>query len=100
MADRYNSKIAKALSVLYGYPVYAITVSSTTTWYSCTSDEVSRRMRKHEDQHKVQYAQLGRINFWIEYMWESALFGYNNNRFEIEARAAEGPITLYMSGDS
>jgi len=47
------------------------------------------RLLKHELCHVRQYQQHGFAGFLIKYLWESIRKGYYNNRFEVEARAAE-----------
>jgi len=48
----------------------------------------------HELKHVEQYEQYGTIGFLRRYLWETAMKGYYNNRFEVEARAAEKDIEL------
>jgi hypothetical protein len=43
----------------------------------------------HELQHIYQYHELGIVRFLFFYLRESLIKGYYNNKFEIEARAAE-----------
>ncbi len=43
----------------------------------------------HELQHIFQFHQLGTFRFLYSYLKESVLRGYYNNKFEVEARAAE-----------
>ena len=47
------------------------------------------RLMKHELCHVRQYQQHGYIGFLIKYLWEIWRKGYYNNKFEVEARAAE-----------
>ena len=44
---------------------------------------------KHELCHINQFKKFGYFNFVVKYLWESLRKGYNNNRFEVEARSAE-----------
>jgi hypothetical protein len=44
---------------------------------------------KHELCHIRQYKQHGFFNFLFKYVWESIKKGYYNNKYEVEARAAE-----------
>lgn len=44
----------------------------------------------HEIEHVRQFQRYGFLRFSIMYLWESARRGYYNNRFEVEARVAEG----------
>lgn len=43
----------------------------------------------HELEHVKQYERYGLVSFIIRYLIESARRGYYNNKFEVEARAAE-----------
>ncbi|MBL7711075.1 MAG: DUF4157 domain-containing protein [Chitinophagaceae bacterium] len=44
---------------------------------------------RHELEHVRQFRQYGLVRFLYLYLLESLRKGYHNNRFEIEARAAE-----------
>lgn len=44
---------------------------------------------KHELAHVAQYQRYGVVKFLILYVFEWIKNGYYNNRFEVEARAAE-----------
>ncbi len=49
----------------------------------------------HELKHVRQFQRYGFFRFCILYVWESVRKGYDNNRFEVEARVAErGPLNL------
>ena len=50
------------------------------------SDE---KLLKHELCHVRQYQQHGYLRFIVKYLWQSLRKGYYNNKFELEARAAE-----------
>ena len=49
----------------------------------------NKRWLKHERCHIRQYKEHGFIGFIIKYLVESIRHGYHNNKYEIEARAAE-----------
>ena len=44
---------------------------------------------KHELCHVEQFRRFGFFTFLIKYLYESVRAGYHNNKYEIEARAAE-----------
>lgn len=44
---------------------------------------------KHELCHVKQFKQHGYLLFITKYLWESLKHGYYNNKYEVEARAAE-----------
>jgi hypothetical protein len=52
----------------------------------------NRRLMRHELKHVEQYKRLGYVRFLAEYLWESWRKGYYNNKFEVEARAAESQL--------
>ena len=47
------------------------------------------RWVNHELCHVKQFAANGYVLFIIKYLWESLGVGYYNNKYEVEARAAE-----------
>ena len=46
---------------------------------------------RHETKHLEQIERDGRLLFAAQYLWWLARYGYWNNPYEIEARAAENP---------
>lgn len=44
---------------------------------------------KHELKHIDQFQRYGFAGFLVRYLWETMRRGYYNNRYEVEARAAE-----------
>jgi len=90
MSDIYNSKLAKFLGNFHDNYYYAITTSKDCTRYSCEEHQVNLQWRNHENTHKDQYKKLGWCNFIIQYLWESIVHGYENNKFEVEARKVAG----------
>lgn len=48
----------------------------------------------HELAHVLQFRKYGFIPFLVRYTWESIKNGYRNNRWEVEARAAESNLSL------
>jgi len=48
----------------------------------------------HELKHVEQYERHGVLPFLMKYLLEHLRKGYQNNAFEVEARAAEGDIDL------
>ncbi len=43
----------------------------------------------HELTHVLQYQREGFVGFLLKYLWYSIRFGYRQNPFEVEARAAQ-----------
>lgn len=48
-----------------------------------------KKWLKHELCHVEQFKKYGFVGFIIRYLWESLKKGYYNNKYEVEARAAE-----------
>ncbi len=69
----------------------AIVIGNTIHLYNATRPEFlkNKAWLCHELKHIQQFRQYGFIPFVFLYVWESLLQGYANNKFEIEARAAE-----------
>lgn len=88
--DKYNSWIGKLVGKFNSSDNFAITIGQTT-YYSSDEQYVKTRpnWQRHEDCHKRQWAKYGRIRFAVLYLYYSARYGYWNNPFEVEARAAE-----------
>ena len=69
----------------------AIVLGSTIyLWNSSAADFINNeRWFKHELCHIQQYKQHGYLIFIAKYIWESIWHGYQNNKYEVAARAAE-----------
>ena len=48
----------------------------------------------HELAHVRQFQRYGQLTFLLMYVWESAKKGYHNNKWEVEARAAERDLSV------
>lgn len=66
---------------------WAVTLFGTT-YYSCPETEVDAKWRRHENKHKAQQKRDG-FMFYPRYLHYMQAYGYYNNPYEIEARAAE-----------
>ena len=86
-----NSWLAKIAAKKLHTPAVAMVIGRTIHLYNTTTSEFLKDTRwvKHELCHIRQYKQHGTIGFIVKYLWESLKKGYYNNRFEVEARAAE-----------
>lgn len=72
-------------------PLPARFTAITMPWGTCYHrTALTERLRRHERCHWKQFQRYGRFRFTALYLWESIWRGYWANRFEIEARAAEG----------
>lgn len=86
-----NSWLARIAAAKLGTKTVAMVLGSTIHLYNTTAAEFLKdeKWLKHELCHIRQFKQHGYFCFIIKYLWESLRKGYYNNRFEIEARAAE-----------
>lgn len=78
------AKILKANQV-------AIVFGDTICLHNTTKQafEANTPWLRHELKHVQQYRQYGNVRFILLYLLETLQHGYYNNRFEVEARAAE-----------
>ena len=69
----------------------AMVLGNTIHLHHTTKEEFLKDERwvKHELCHIQQFKAHGYIGFLAKYLWESFKKGYYNNKFEVEARAAE-----------
>jgi hypothetical protein len=87
-----NSFVAKIAAWKLNAKQVAIVFGHTIHLHNTGKEEFLKNERwlKHELCHIRQYKQHGFIPFIAKYVWESIKKGYYNNRFEVEAREAEG----------
>lgn len=69
----------------------AMVLGNTIHLYNTSQEEFLKNENwvKHELCHLKQFRQHGYIGFIVKYLWESIRKGYYDNKFEVEARAAE-----------
>jgi uncharacterized protein (DUF2342 family) len=69
----------------------AIVIGKTIHLHNATKRDLisNRRWLRHEIAHIRQFRHHGFLSFMMMYLWESLRKGYYNNKYEIEARAAE-----------
>ena len=86
-----NSWLAKIAARKLKSHAVAMVLGKTIHLHNTTKEDFLKDTRwvKHELCHIKQFEQHGYIGFIIKYLWESIKKGYYNNRFEVEARAAE-----------
>jgi hypothetical protein len=77
----------------------AIVIGNTIHLYNASRPEFlkNKAWLCHELKHIQQFRQYGFVPFIFMYVLESILHGYANNKFEIEARAAEKEEDLIAS---
>jgi hypothetical protein len=88
---RENSWLAKiAARQLKSYSV-AMVIGKTIHLHNASKADFleNKRWVRHEVAHVKQYIRLGIIKFLILYLLESFNKGYENNRFEVDARQKE-----------
>jgi hypothetical protein len=86
-----NSFLAKIAAKKLRAESVAMVLGKTIHLYGTTKENFLKDEKwiKHELCHIKQYEEHGIILFLIKYLWESLKVGYYNNKYEIEARAAE-----------
>lgn len=58
-------------------------------WYYKENYQPSIQMQKHEEHHLQQIERDGSWKFVFKYLFYLLKYGYYNNPYEVEARAAE-----------
>lgn len=86
-----KSFVARLAALKLGVQSVAIVVGKTIHLHNCSKENFLQDSRwvKHELCHIKQFREHGFFTFITKYIAESIRHGYYNNRFEIEARAAE-----------
>lgn len=86
-----NSLLAKIAAFKLGTRQVAMVLGKTIHLHNTTREEFlnNERWVKHEYCHIRQFEQHGYVLFIMKYLWESIRSGYYNNKYEVEARAAE-----------
>ena len=86
-----NSLLSRVAAWKLGCSSVAMVLGKTIYLHHVTKDEFMQDAAwlKHELCHVAQFKKYGLFRFTIIYLWESICKGYQNNKFEIEARTAE-----------
>lgn len=86
-----NSWIAGIAAKKLKVDKVAIVINRTIHLHNTKQEEFMNNecWLRHELKHVEQYRQYGVVRFIFLYLYESAIKGYKQNRFEIEARSAE-----------
>ena len=95
MADYFikeNSWIAKLAALKLRSKSVAIVIGKTIYLHNTSKQEFLKDERwvKHELCHVRQFKENGYLPFIAKYLLESIRKGYYNNKYEVEAREAEG----------
>ena len=88
---RQNSWIAKLAARKLRSDNVAIVIGKTIHLYHVSKDDFLKddKWVKHEICHINQFKKYGFYTFIIKYLYESIKNGYDNNKYEVEARNAE-----------
>lgn len=72
-------------------PSVALVLGKTIHLHNISTQDFLKDIKlvKHELCHVQQFKQHGYFIFIVKYLWESFRKGYYNNKYEVEARAAE-----------
>lgn len=91
-----NSWLAKIAARQLNSESMAMVVGKTIHLHNSSRENFLRNKRwvRHEVAHVKQYARLGIIRFIIFYLLESFNKGYENNKFEVDARQKERDMSI------
>lgn len=91
-----NSRIARFAAWKLKSKSIAITIGHTIHLHNTSTAAFLKNKSWvcHELKHVEQFERYGLLTFLFRYTWESLRKGYYQNRWEIEARAAECDQTL------
>jgi hypothetical protein len=97
---RQNSWLARLVAKRLGFLRVAVVIGRNIYLHNATVQEFMKNKRwlLHELKHVEQY-EIGLLRFFKEYFREYRKNGYDNNRFEIEARQAEEDTKLLEKYD-
>lgn len=86
-----NAWIAKLAAKKLRSTNVAIVIGKTIHLYNVTKEQFLKNEKwvKHEVCHLQQFKKNGHFIFIFKYLWESIRHGYQNNKYEVEARKAE-----------
>ena len=86
-----NSWLAKIAAKKLGTQNVAMVLGKTIHLYNVSATDFLKDETwvKHELCHIKQFKEHGYFMFLIKYLYESMKHGYYNNKYEVEARAAE-----------
>ncbi len=86
-----NSWLAKIAAKKLRSSSVAMVLGNSIHLYNTSKEDFlqDKKWLKHELCHIAQFKKYGYIIFLIKYLWESLKKGYYNNKYEVEARAAE-----------
>ena len=88
---KQNTFIAKVAAKVLKEKSMAVTVGNTIYLHNTTCESFLKHKVWvcHEVVHVLQYKKSGMFLFLINYIFQSVINGYQNNKFEIEASEKE-----------
>ena len=91
-----NSWLAKIAAKQLDSTSMAMVVGKTIHLHNSSREEFLRNKKwvRHEVAHVKQYAKLGMLRFIFFYLLETFNKGYENNRFEVDARRKERDVAI------
>ncbi len=91
-----NSLIARLAACKLGISNVAIVLGTTIYLHNATAADLvkNKPWLCHELKHVEQYKEHGLLPFLWKYLLSAIKHGYKQNRFEVEARAAENDISI------
>lgn len=94
-----NSLLARMAASKLNCNSVAMVIGKTIHLHNSTKTDFlnNQRWLRHEVAHVKQYLKLGLFRFLALYLIENYKKGYENNRFEVEARQKENDISV-LSG--
>jgi hypothetical protein len=92
-----NSFVARMAAWKLNYSKVAIVIGRTIHLHNTQRQEFleDKKWLLHELKHIEQFRRYGFIRFIFLYVRESIRHGYTNNKYEVEARAAENDKQLF-----
>jgi hypothetical protein len=94
-----NSLLARLAAYKLNSDSVAMVIGNTIHLHNSTKSDFlnNQQWLRHEVAHVKQYLRLGVFRFLALYLIETYKKGYQNNRFEVEARQKENDFSI-LSG--
>ncbi len=91
-----KSGIARLAAMFLKEDNMAIVIGKTIHLWNASRHDLlkNKKWLQHELIHVQQFKRYGFIRFILLYIFESLRNGYNNNKYEIEARVKENDRTI------
>ena len=91
-----NSLLARMAAYKLKAGSVAMVIGKTIHLHNSSREEFLNNPRwvRHEVAHVKQYLELGLLRFLTLYLLETFTKGYQNNKFEVQARQKEKDVTV------